>query len=176
MAGSAGSGFVEIHFELGGKRIDRAFAQWSANIRDMSPAWNQVGQYLRDQFAKNYAQEGGWVGAGTSWPQLRPSTVADRIRKGFPGEHPILVRQGTLRDSLLQIGGYGNVYEVRPDGLTYGTTIPYAQYHQYGAPRANIPPRPLIGLTWYSKQDIVRILGDWVREEAAKAFGSAGSF
>jgi hypothetical protein len=48
---------------------------------------------VAEMWAVNYRSEGRMVGG---WPQLAQSTIDDRARQGFSGEHPILIRQGSL--------------------------------------------------------------------------------
>jgi hypothetical protein len=48
---------------------------------------------VAEMWAHNYRSEGSQVGG---WVQLAKSTVEDRQKQGFPGEHPILIRQGSL--------------------------------------------------------------------------------
>jgi len=48
--------------------------------------------------ALNFATESA---GGTPWPPLAPWTVAERQELGFAGEHPILVRSGSLKSSLV---------------------------------------------------------------------------
>lgn len=52
---------------------------------------------IREQFARNFDQEGG----RSSWAALAPSTVEERQRLGYGGAHPILQRTGALRRHVL---------------------------------------------------------------------------
>lgn len=77
-----------------------------AGIDDMrkpptaSKAGDTVGKAIREQYAAQFASEGGRSGA--PWAQLRPRTVRDRMRQGYPGRHPILVRSGGYKDSWIE--------------------------------------------------------------------------
>lgn len=164
---AASDGYVGISFTVNGETVVRKLAQWYANITDASPAWEMVGEYMLEQFRTNYAMEGGWVGKGTEWAPLAASTVKDRIRRGWPGEHPILERSGQLKESITERGAAYNVFDVRPDGVTIGTADPIAPFHQFGTSR--MPARQMVGLTWYSKQDVVNILNRWIFAQAEAA-------
>lgn len=70
-------------------------------------------------FDKNFLSEGGEVGG---WASLADATVRERERKGFGGEHPILVRYGDLRrvtaTSLMTARGSGTFAATDADGKT----------------------------------------------------------
>lgn len=147
-------GFIPITFSYDGYKgpaqIVRKLAIAANHIESLEPAWEQVGEDLLGDFRQNFDQEGGAFGAGAwaKWAPLRPSTIADRLRKGYGGAHPILERTGTLRAGVTQRGAPGNVFEVGPNYLVVGTTVPYAIYHNSSAPRkSNLPRRPIIGLS-----------------------------
>jgi len=80
-----------------------------ADIRRVStPA--EVSQMVNEQIAKErwlelivlerFKTEG--KSAGQSWAALKAGTVKQRIKLGFPGQHPILLRSGTLREGAAQ--------------------------------------------------------------------------
>ena len=56
---------------------------------------------IRHEIARNFDSESA---GGENWAPLNPKTVADRIRHGFPGAHPILRRTGEYRRSWTQSG------------------------------------------------------------------------
>jgi phage gpG-like protein len=162
MAVSSG-GFVRITFQIDGlPEIRRRLASWGASIQTLEPAWQDVGDALTADFMLNMIGEGG-VFARKMWPQLAPSTVADRLRKGYGGAHPILQRTGALALSLLR-GGPGNVFQTTPNSLVVGTNIAYAGFHQRGT--SKMPARPVVGMSFARRGLIVRTLGDYVREQA----------
>ncbi len=76
-------------------------------------------------------------------------------------------RSGRLAQSLGERGAEGNVFEVRPDGWTGGTSVEYASYQHGGT--SHIPARALIGLSWDGEQRVVRTLQDWLNEKARMA-------
>ena len=148
------AGYINITFKIAGQtEINRKLTAYGQDITDLSPAWEQVGNLLLSDFAVNFAQEGGYFGKG-AWAQWAPlkggdtvpptSTVRDRIRKGYGGAHPILERTSQLRQSLTQRGTPGNIFDVRPMGLTVGTATPYARFHQFGT--SKMPARLIVGV------------------------------
>jgi hypothetical protein len=81
-------------------------------LADIRRAGNpaEVAQAVNEQIAKErwlemivlerFKTEG--KSAGQSWVALSPSTIKERIKLGFPGQHPILMRSGTLREGAAQ--------------------------------------------------------------------------
>lgn len=143
-------GFLDISFEVQGQReVLGKLHTAGAKIENMAPAWEQVGTELLKDFAQNFQDEGGAFGKGAwaQWAPLASSTVMERKRLGYPGEHPILVREGTLMASATERGAAGNVFEVGANSLVVGTTIRYAKYHQFGSRDGKLPMRRIVGIT-----------------------------
>lgn len=165
----AGDGFIDVSIQFEGQsELVGKFATWGRAISDLSPAWEKVGYRLQHDFAVQFEAEGGFLSTAPKWAPLKPSTIADRLRKGF-GPGPILRRTGMLMASATIRGAAANVFEVGPDHVTVGTALPYAIFHQKGAPGAHIPQRKMIALNWETRPDIIKILGDYVRQQAASA-------
>lgn len=73
-----------------------------------------------------------------SWSALNPSTAKKS------GHDRILVETGALRQSLVNVGGPGNINATAKRGLLFGTDIECAIFHQNGT--AKMPARSLVGL------------------------------
>ena len=126
-------------FEVTGiDAVIRGIAALEGKIKDLRPFW-------RDVFAPKYfgtvqdlfntggrARGGGGKFKGGAWKALTPKY---RVWKeaNFPGK-PILVREGTLRESLRWSGsvGYGGIFEAHQKFALAGTAVPYAKFHQKG--------------------------------------------
>lgn len=97
---------------------------------------------------------------GNPWPDLAPSTKYERLRRGVGGfkrtkgitrqdrlraaasvQLPILYDSGSLYSSFVP-GELGYAEFWWPGGVSFGSAIPYAAYHQYGTRR--MPARPII--------------------------------
>lgn len=65
-----------------------------AALRDMRPAMQQSTRIVADGIEANFRGESS---AGKAWKPLAPSTVRQREKKGFGGEHPILHRTGEVK-------------------------------------------------------------------------------
>lgn len=141
-------GMLDITFEVSGQEsIQRKLATFGAKIENLSEAWDEVGTALLLDFMENFHEEGGVFGKGAwaQWQPLRPSTVLDRRRLGYPGEHPILVREGDLLASVTIRGAANNVFQVGPNSLVLGTTDRTARWHQFGTRR--MPARRIVGIS-----------------------------
>lgn len=89
------------------------------------------------------------------WPQLAPSTQADRSAKGYPANKPLL-RDGTLRDSIQ--------YSVIDDhNAEVGSNLDIAVYQELGT--ATIPPRSFLAAAAAHKgADAAKVAGKIVAD------------
>lgn len=161
--GTEGS-YLQVSMQFEGQReLVARLATFGQQVTHLQPAWEQVGDLLLRDFAAQFTAEGGYLGGQIApvWAQLRPSTVADRLRRGYAGEHPILERSGQLLHSATERNMAGNVFEATDSGLRIGTSDPIAKYHQYGTKR--MPARKMIGLKFSTRSEIVRVFGDFIR-------------
>ena len=76
-----------------------------------------------------------------TWPALRPFTIEDRRRKGYPPT-PTLVRDGTLLRSFVDAHSEDHVSEVSEDEIVIGSSIEFAPYLHHGT--RNMAARPLL--------------------------------
>ena len=93
--------------------------------------------YLEAANAENFASNGLPVGG---WAPLRPETAAWKLAHGYPATP--LVDSGELFESVTHFAGANS--QIRPKSAEFGTTVSYAQFHQYGAPGAHLPKRQII--------------------------------
>jgi phage gpG-like protein len=112
--------------------------RWQHNIDDATPAFEAMAQYQTKTVNARQFEEQGSVETG-KWSPLSPPYARwkARVRPG----RPILVFDGDLRREMT-VPGKG-VYQVWRSGMTVGSDLEYAKYHQNGTP--GMPARPLIG-------------------------------
>lgn len=103
---------------------------------------------------------------GVAWNALQNSRVdfhkgAVRVRvpKGRVGG--ILVKTGDMRDAIMALPS--------PSGIRFVAPVPYSGYHQYGAPKANVPirrffPTKWLGLPQAWKEMVKAAFGSTMRE------------
>lgn len=126
-----------------------------------------LGEAVRQGFAENFAGERS--GTGRAWNPLAPSTVRERVRLGFPGEHPILVRTGQYRESFLSrsAGDHLHRLQVAAGGWTLeeGSTDYRVKWLEGGTHTADsdwfhIPPRPVTLLSPEAEERLGDFLDD----------------
>jgi phage gpG-like protein len=132
--------------------IDRKLQALEGRTRDMRPAYPEVIRIFRDLARQAFASEGASTASG-QWAPLKPATIADRERQGFPGEHPILQRTRTLMRSLTEETS-DSINVQTPTYLGIGSADPKVVYHQSKAPRTRLPRRAMVDLTEDDKHRI----------------------
>lgn len=100
---------------------------------------------------------------GPGWAPLAESTVERKARGNL--DPRILRARGDLYDSLVKSRAEHQVNVKRPDSFRFGTSVPYARYHEYakrigGGQR--MPNRELVGLSETDLHDIAGVLGDFI--------------
>ncbi len=118
----------------------------------------QIGRSVRREFARIFSDQGGTV----RWAPLAPSTVSDRVRKGFPGRRPILIRTGGYMRSWVQAGDSDHIedFERTVNGwnLKVGSRDYRAIWHEFGT--ARMPARPVANLPAGAEDRIARTIDD----------------
>jgi len=165
----AGKGSPGFSLTLDDKRFFNLLERASLVVKDLSPAfaevmrWNQkynIGQFslrttgLYHPLSKKYFER--------KKKKLRLSNV------------PILVRYGTLANSLILANSLGAVRSVGPTSFVLGTKVPYAPYLQKGAPKRNLPARPFLFWDKYRTDATVEILSWYMTEGIIKALQIKG--
>jgi phage gpG-like protein len=149
-----------IELELAGDvQLRRELLRFRGAVADASPAFEQIargssglkGVYsLRGIERRQFQSQGAFASAG--WAPLAPSTVRAKARRGL--DPRILHATGRLAASLS--GGAGRVEIVSSSQLIFGTSVPYARFHQSGT--ARMPRRRPIELREQDRRAIVRTL------------------
>jgi len=110
---------ASIELQYFSQQAQRKIASLRKNARDLRPLWREVHRILYDSTMRNF-DEGGrnpkWKKRTRNypWPILQKTRRLRRsISKRFDGRFPVL-----------------------------RTRVPYAEYHQFGAPKAKLPKRP----------------------------------
>ena len=100
---------MEFTYSINSQPVDAALQNFQAALADNSPALGEVSDDLREMIAEQFATEGR--AGGTPWAPLAPST---------------------LRGSLVEAGAPGHVEELDAQSLLFGSSLPYAIFHQTG--------------------------------------------
>lgn len=151
------------------KREARRFVELAEELaRPPAEAIRPIQDAIRASFAANFARESG---DDQKWPALALRTIRERIRLGYPGDHPILVRSGEYRRSFLEADDPAHFSRSDTAGgvwqIEEGSTDKRAGTLEYG--RGPVPPRP-VTLPGRSGEDridtVIRDLFDrWFEED-----------
>jgi phage gpG-like protein len=165
---------LEFRFEAPGQPAKViGFSRLAAAISDWSTFWPVFARRFWEFMGEEFASEGS--STGSTWAPLSPRYAAWKLRRFGP--KGILQRRGRLLASLANYsagststGGNasGNadvVYRVSPTSLEIGTRVPYARYHQMGAPKAHLPKRPVMRLQDRQMRTIGKDLQYWVEQQ-----------
>ena len=128
--------------------------------------------YMRTSFRKSF--ETKTSPDGKAWEPLKDSTI---LRKG---RSDILRKTGGLMRSVTQKRGEAKITRSIGEGeieMTWGDNIKlplkggFDKYaiHQLGAPRKNIPARPMIGFRKGDSAYLGRSLGAWITNQLRSA-------
>jgi len=160
----------ELTFEvMGDVQLQRSFSRFTEDIKDFTPALEDIYQDFLEGERKQFESEGN-TGSG-GWAPLSPAYAAWKAQN-FPGA-PIMVRTGLLKESLLGNNPW-SVKDIQPLGATFGTRIPYAAYHQTGTRK--MPARPLVQLTEDQKTRWTKIIHRWLVEKVKQDVGDMATY
>ena len=125
-------------------KVRRPLEHYRTASRDFRPVYKKFAVYHERSIMRNFAAEG----RPNQWAPLQPATIADRRRRGY-GAGPILQRSGKMRR--------GFAFDYGPRAYTVTNSTYYWLYHQHGAPKANIPARPMLVLLPQDKGEFTRL-------------------
>ena len=143
-----------------------------SSIGEFAKFFREAASEARIMGARNLALEtaASWIEAeakhviGTyefDWPQLAPSTQAERTRKGLPANEPLL-RTGEMRDSI------SHEITIPGEEAIVGSESDIALYQELGTDK--VPPRPfLMPSVFYLKKPIEQMIGVVVGSAVAGA-------
>lgn len=131
---------MRINFRIDDAQIHAALARVAAAGRDLTPLMKAIAGHLADSVAESFQRQA--KPGGRDWEPLQPQTVAERLRKGYGGDAPILERSGDLANSILSDWTTQSAIA----GVSGGGPARYAATHQFGDDDRNIPARPYLGL------------------------------
>lgn len=136
----------------GDVRVIRRLDQAIAAVGNCRTAMEEIAETMDKEVRGNFTEEGARL-EPSRWTALTPSTILDRLRKGFAAG-PILVRTGDLRDSFMA--------DVGDMSVRFFSTCEYFQYHQLGGP--NLPRRRMLAFSERLKQEILAAFRRFVHD------------
>lgn len=129
-------------------------------VRNFKPMAKPIDWVLRKNVEKHFRGEGTHR---AKWAALSKATQIDRARQGYPPEHPILVRSGEMKRSLLNRGHAEHILESNRRYIEFGSksgSMP--GYHQTGTRK--MPARPTVFADAQSLNEIIRFLRMYVMD------------
>jgi len=141
---------------LGETQIDRTFLRMSDAARNLSPMFDKIVKELQEVEKLQFESEGEYGSGG--WAPLAESTIERKAREGW--NEGILRATDALMNSLTTDGA-GSIVEVASDYLRYGTSIPYAPFHQSGT-AVPMPQRRVVQLPEGERRSLVRIVQRYI--------------
>jgi len=133
---------MQFTYDLNSEPTELALDAFENSLADQSHALRLIADDFRDMIAGQFASEG--ASGGTAWAPLAPST----LRKRGAGS-TILDSSGALLASLTDPDSADHVEDSDGQSLAFGSSVPYALFHQTGAGRGlgetSIPPGPGLG-------------------------------
>ena len=149
--------FLEIAID--DRRISEALQRLAERTEDITPALQNIGEYMRFRTEENFRNES--TPDGQRWAALSLTYAAQKRKRGRINK--ILQFKGDLRSSI--------AYQlIGKDSVAIGTNVAVGAYslgsiHQFGSPRRKIPARPFLGISDTDAEEIVAIIEDFIGEE-----------
>ena len=142
-------GFIQAK---GDERAARHMNDVAKRASDIKKASFKVRTIYRHAEEKRFQSRGGG-----SWPALKESTRESKARHNYD---PRLMRaSNALYRALTSPRARGQIDDRAEDQFRFGTTLPYARFHDTGK---GVPTRKLIDLTPAERRDIDDALGDFI--------------
>lgn len=150
---------MNLTFEVAGeKQVSRELLRFAGRTVDAQPAFIAIAELLMVETKEQFETEGRHASGG--WKPLKQATVTAKARAGQRVQ--ILQRTGSLMDSLTQAGDGNMIHKTYPDGLDFGSRVPYAGFHQTGT--RHMPARKPLELTETARRSAIKLLQRWIVE------------
>jgi phage gpG-like protein len=150
---------INLSYAMNSEDVLRNLSNFQDSLADNSDALAAVADDLRQMIAEQFATEG--AAGGTPWAPLATST----LRKSRRARSGILNLTGALLGSLTDPGAPGHVEQTDSGQLLFGSTLPYAGFHQTGTRR--MPARPIIVLSGDATARWLEIVRNSIEEKVA---------
>lgn len=119
---------------------------------------DEIGEAIREGHRENFEQQRS--GSGDGFAPLAPSTVAERIRLGYGGTGPILIRTGEYARSFIDAAHADHISRLARGDLEFSLTEGSDDYRvlwlEYGA--ENIPARPVRELSPEAAEHVLDVV------------------
>lgn len=148
---------MRLTFQVfGEEQINRELVRFRGRIVNAEPAFASIVDDLKDTIDEQFESEGRSGSGG--WAPIKPATIARKAALGR--DTRILHETLRLRESLTDAANSDQIREIDHLGFTFGTTVPYAIFHQRGT--EHMPARPPIDISEGDRQQFVKILQRYI--------------
>jgi phage gpG-like protein len=142
---------------LGDRIIDREMLRSGMRATEAEPAFHAISDKMQEGERMQFDTEGGYGSGG--WTPLKPATIAAKAAAGLD---PRILQATTTMMQTLSEDTEGSIREVSPMGLKFGTSVPYAIFHQQGTKKMAM--RKPVEFPEMERREFVKILQRWIVE------------
>lgn len=135
---------------FGDKQVERQLLRMGERVADPVPLWESLAEDLLQIEGKQFSSEGASGSGG--WAPLADSTLRRKLAKGFPAA--ILQATQALMDSLTRRGAAGQILDITPEGMRFGTDVAYGGFHQRGT--SKMPQRRILEFTEMERVALIK--------------------
>lgn len=129
-------------------------------LLDLRPLWERFGKTMAAIEQERFDSRGYG-----EWPALAASTLAQKAAHGFPLDP--LIRTRAMIDELTDPGAGSK--DVGPQTFAFGSSQPYAEFHQDGTDR--MPQRKVIEIRTEDRRRLESEQVSWLNEVARRTWG-----
>lgn len=136
---------MNLEFDARGwEQARRRLMEMKLRSQNLIPAWDALLDWWARENRKHFTSRGQrWH---TPWPPLAASTIAEKVRLGYPKDP--LVRTGRMRSQL--VGRPLGFERMSQTTVTAGTRLERAVFHQRGTRR--MPQRRLVNAVQVTRE------------------------
>jgi len=139
--------------------VAKAYFATAERAADMLDPMYDAVEVVQGQIEANFDVEG----RPAKWAPLSEATIGLRQEAGFPGEHPILVRTGALKDAVTS----ASAWDIEASGQTVSALMTdptgYGSYHISGT--IYMPIRDWSYVDDEALDEIEQLFMEWVTQD-----------
>lgn len=153
---------MNYHLEPADATIDESLDAFFYGVSNPSRKdQRQIDRAVRREFARNFSRQGSAAG---TWRRLSPWTVDERIRLGYNGRRPKLIRTGDYSASFTGENDSDHVLEYnrteRGFELEIGSQDWRSEWLEFGTRDGRIPARPVANLGRQATSNVFDVVDD----------------
>lgn len=154
---------IRIGFSVAGvAQVDARLDRLDVAAANLFSTWLKATELLEAAEQSQFESEGAFGSGG--WKPLSEAYAAWK-EQHYPGK-PILQREGALFDSLTEQAAPGAIRDIFPNFMQFGTSVPYAVFHQEGTdtmparPPLIMPPATRVAITALIQKVLSQAMGE----------------